>query len=67
LQNGKNGYSFSATNTDDLLDKMIKIAELPQKKLCKFGIVSHELSNLYNLSTWNNTLINIINKSCRYD
>ena len=67
LQDGKNGFSFIANNTDDLLDKMIQIAELPQKKLCKFGIVSHELSNLYNLSTWNNTLINIINKSCRYD
>ncbi|MBG15171.1 MAG: hypothetical protein CL853_02335, partial [Crocinitomicaceae bacterium] len=62
LINGENGFNFKSKNVNDLLEKMIRVAELPADKLVKFGNLSHELSNLYNLTTWNNTLLNFLNK-----
>ena len=41
---------------------MTMIANLPLEQLDKFGNLSHELSNLYNLTTWNDTLNNFLNK-----
>ena len=67
LRNGENGFIFKAKNSSDLLDKMIKIAETPQRKLFEFGELSHELSKLYDLNSWNVTLNKILSKALKND
>ena len=62
LVNGENGFSYESKNINDLVEKMTMIANLPEEQLDKFGNLSHELSNLYNLTTWNDTLNNFLNK-----
>ena len=63
LKDGKNGFEFQSGNVDDLLEKMNKISKLSNNKFIEYGKVSHELSNLYNLSTWNFTLNKILYNS----
>ena len=65
LRVDENGFEFKAKNSNDLLDKMIKIAETPPNKLIKFGQLSHELSKLYDLNSWNFTLNKILSKALK--
>ena len=67
LRNGENGFIFKAKNSNDLLDKMIKIAETPQNKLVEFGKLSHELSKSYDLNSWSFTLNKILLKALKND
>ena len=67
LKNDVNGYTFKAKNSDDLLDKMIKIAKLSESKLNKFSKESHEMSKIYDLNSWSLTLNKIIDKFYSYD
>jgi len=59
LEEGKNGFHFESKNINDLVRVMNKFSVMNNKELYKFAQRSNELSFLYNLETWNNTILNI--------
>ena len=61
LREGENGFLFNEKNIEDLVASMQKISEMNNEELNRFAIKSNELSFLYNLDTWRDTIFKISN------
>ena len=56
LKDTKNGFIFESKNSNDLENKMLKIASMSDIELVKFGKESYNLSQLYTEKTWTKTM-----------
>jgi len=59
LKEGENGFHFKEKNINDLASVMNKVSNLNNEELNRFANKSNELSFLYNLETWRDTIFKI--------
>lgn len=60
LEEGKNGYLFKPKSVKSLKKKLLKMMQMPQEELRKFGEHSHQLAQKITPQKWVNTVMQIL-------